>query len=181
MNKAPVKQESLWEWSLEEYERPGVATALLHFQDTHGFHITQILACLWMATLNRAGDSDFWITLRPAFEAWALPVINPLRQLRRHLKQDLAHIDLAQIDWDGRQAMREEIRTLELQAERLFMETIEKQALLQDASSENPKNQRRLADRNLACLRVVMSPDFRLDISAETENLLDLIFGPEEG
>lgn len=176
MSADQAQQKTFWEWSLEIYDQPGVAPALLHFQDAHGFHVTQLLACLWMGAMGKSSDSEFWTALRPAFDAWATPVITPLRQLRRHLKQDLAQIKPA-----DRLALREEMRALELRAEQLFMEAIERHALAQSSAAAFSEPSRHLAARNLDSLRLVMAPDFALDISEQTEDLLDLIFGSEEG
>jgi len=106
---------AIWEWVLEAYARPGVPQATLTLQDAHGQNTSFLLWAVWAevkdpALLARAAE---------ATRAWDATALTPLRNVRRALKPPLPPFA------DGaREALREEVKTLELATERLLMETL---------------------------------------------------------
>jgi uncharacterized protein (TIGR02444 family) len=73
-----------WEYSLELYERPGVAPACIALQDEAGLDVNLLLFCVWSAQAGpgRLSAAD----LRAAIAAtgdWQARVVQPLRAARR--------------------------------------------------------------------------------------------------
>ncbi|NBB16349.1 TIGR02444 family protein [Caulobacter sp. SLTY] len=106
---------SFWTWALAAYGRPGVAEACLMLQDDHG---QQTAFLLWAAFADPAPKA-----LADGAELarhWEREVLGPIRQARRALKPALPPVE------DGaRLGLREEVKVVELGAERLLMETLE--------------------------------------------------------
>ncbi|HET6971338.1 MAG TPA: TIGR02444 family protein [Phenylobacterium sp.] len=106
----------IWEWALEAYARPGVPEACLTLQDQYGQNTSFLL---W-AVFAEAGDAGLLKRGAAAAMAWDRTALTPLRAVRRGLKASLPPFaDHA------REALREEVKGLELAAERLLMETLE--------------------------------------------------------
>jgi uncharacterized protein (TIGR02444 family) len=104
-----------WDWALAAYDRPGVAEACLALQDEHD---QQTAYLLWAAFADPSPK-----VLADGAELarhWELEVLGPIRQARRALKPALPPVE------DGaRLGLREEVKVVELGAERLLMETLE--------------------------------------------------------
>lgn len=106
----------LWDRILQAYARPGVPEACLTLQDRHGQNTSLLL---W-AVFAEASDPDLLARAAEAARAWDATALVPLREARRALKPPLPPFDDA-----ARLALREEVKTLELAAERLLLETLE--------------------------------------------------------
>lgn len=106
---------AIWTWVLEAYGRPGVPEATLTLQDAHGQNTSLLL---W-AVYAEAHDAELLGRAADAARAWDGVALTPLRAVRRGLKPVLPPFD------DGaREALREEVKRLELESERLLMETL---------------------------------------------------------
>lgn len=107
---------AIWEWVLEAYARPGVPQAALALQDGHGQNTSFLL---W-AVHAEASDPALLARAAEAARAWDRTALTPLREVRRALKPALPPFD------DGaREALRDDVKRLELASERLLMETLE--------------------------------------------------------
>jgi uncharacterized protein (TIGR02444 family) len=106
----------LWDWTLEAYARPGVPEACLALQDQHGQNTSLLLWAVWA----EAADSDLLARAADAARRWEALALAPLRAVRRALKPPLPPIDDA-----GREGLREDVKAVELRAERVLMETLE--------------------------------------------------------
>jgi uncharacterized protein (TIGR02444 family) len=117
---------SAWDWVVETYARPGVETALLDLQDRCGQSIPLLLAAAWAAVDGRPFAAEPLEAAVETARAYDRAVIAPLRAIRRTLKGPVPDLEDA-----ARQAMREQVKALELDAERrLFgaLETIAREA-----------------------------------------------------
>lgn len=109
-----------WTWALEAYARPGAAEACLDLQDRFGQCVPYLLWTAWAAREGRVLDAE---TLRAGAERsarWEAAAVGPLRQARRAMKPSVAGIAE-----EAREALRAEVKALELKAERLLIETLE--------------------------------------------------------
>jgi uncharacterized protein (TIGR02444 family) len=106
----------IWEWALAAYARPGVPDACLALQDVHGQNTSLLLWAI------QAGQVDPEVLARGAAlaRAWDAAALHPLRAARRALKPALPPVDDTR-----RLAIRADIQSLELVAERLLLETLE--------------------------------------------------------
>jgi len=106
---------AIWAWVLAAYDQPGVPDATLALQDNHGQNTSYLL---W-AVYARATDRGLLDRAAATARAWDQMALIPIRQARRALKTPLPPID------DGaREAFRQDVKALELAAERLLMETL---------------------------------------------------------
>jgi uncharacterized protein (TIGR02444 family) len=106
----------IWDWALEAYAQPGVPDAALKLQDEDGQNTSFLL---W-AVYAEAKDPALLAQAAAAAQAWDRTALKPLRDVRRALKPALPPFDD-----EARLALREEVKGLELAAERLLMETLE--------------------------------------------------------
>ncbi|WP_293677523.1 TIGR02444 family protein [uncultured Phenylobacterium sp.] len=108
---------AIWEWVLEAYGRPGVPQAALDLQDRHGQNTSYLL---W-AVHAEVKDPALLARAAEAARAWDRTALGPLREVRRALKPALPPFDDK-----AREALREEVKGLELASERLLMETLDR-------------------------------------------------------
>lgn len=99
-----------WDFSLALYRGPGVEAACIGLQDRLGLDVNLLLYACWIAATGRGrlarGD---WTRLIGDTAAWRDQVVEPLRAVRRHLKD--------RNDMPGAAALRDRVKALELDAE----------------------------------------------------------------
>jgi len=124
-----------WSYSLTQYQRPDVAHWCLHSQDIHGLDVNLILFACWLSELGvRIDDSIF--CFRP-ISVLQQDLIEPLRMLRNALKapsqkQTQVH------HW------REQVKQLELSAERIEQDWLYAWSQRQAKSTESVIELRKL-------------------------------------
>lgn len=107
---------ALWDWTLRAYGQAGVPEACLSLQDDFGQNTSLLLWAVWAeacdpALLARAADIS---------RRWQALSLMPIRAVRRALKPAFEGIDDAE-----RAALREDVKAVELRAERVLMESLE--------------------------------------------------------
>jgi uncharacterized protein (TIGR02444 family) len=107
----------IWPWALEVYARPDVAAACLNLQDNHGQNVPYLMWAAWAAGEGRVADPKAAALL---VRRWDAEVGSPLRGVRRVLK---APRDF--VDDEAREAFRGEVKAVELQGEKVLMESLE--------------------------------------------------------
>jgi uncharacterized protein (TIGR02444 family) len=112
---SPIAPEEnpFWLFSGAVYARLGVAEACLALQERHHLDVNLLLFCAWAGCNGRRLDGGDLGLLRSAARPWHDQVVTPLRAARRWLKQQTSVPDTLG------EAFREEVKTLELQAEML--------------------------------------------------------------
>jgi uncharacterized protein (TIGR02444 family) len=118
-----MTREALWPYALEVYGRPGAEALLLQLQDAHGQCAPFLLWALWMSASGRRADAAAIRSAAELARAWQDAAIAPLRRLRRELKTAPAAGPKP-----PRERLREGVKGLELEAERMLLQ------MLQDAS-----------------------------------------------
>lgn len=110
----------LWDWVLDAYARPGAADAFLALQDEHRQSVPLLLWVIWAAEHGRGPDTPALQDGAALARAWQTTLIGPVRELRRRLKQPVP--DVAESD---RGAIRAQVKTTELDAERRLLAALE--------------------------------------------------------
>ncbi|UUX51001.1 TIGR02444 family protein [Nisaea acidiphila] len=113
-------ENPFWSYSLSTYARENVAAECLSLQDREGLDVNLLLLCCWLGSRGTEMSAE---DIRRAITAagdWSLPVIGPIRAVRRHLKPLAEDEQIA--------AFRKQVAALELAAEQiqqaqLFAET----------------------------------------------------------
>ncbi len=99
-----------WDFSLALYARPGVAESCLRLQDGLGLDVNLLLYACWKASRGVERPSpDGWRLLVAETAVWRSQVVEPLRGVRRFLK------DAEATPWSA--GLRERIKAAELDAE----------------------------------------------------------------
>jgi uncharacterized protein (TIGR02444 family) len=113
-----VAGEALWPFALEAYARPGAEAILLELQDAHGQCVPYLIWSLWLASQGRPLTSlqDGAGLAR----AWQEAAVAPLRDLRRGLERPSTDSL-----WRPREQLRERVKALELEAERMLLQMLE--------------------------------------------------------
>jgi len=114
---------SFWDWSVATYARPGIKDALLALQNTHGFDINMVLWRLWLDQSHRAPTPEMDRAAHELSQRWRATVVGPLRAARDDIKHPPSGVDMAQA-----LELRERILHVELEAERLQQDALERLA-----------------------------------------------------
>lgn len=110
----------LWPWAVAAYEAPGVAEACLSLQDHNEQNVPLLLWAAWVAVTGRRPDEETIEAACDAARAYDTVVVAPLRAVRRTLKAPIPDVDN-----DHREALRQQVKALELDAERRLMLELE--------------------------------------------------------
>lgn len=122
---------NLWDWAVAAYSADGVAEACLELQDSAGQNIPLLLWAAWCAAEGRAPDEDALEAAGDTARGWQETAIAPLRAVRRALKPCAPDLDDA-----DREAVRSQVKAVELDAERRLLTALE---ALAPASSGPPR------------------------------------------
>ncbi|MNQ29845.1 hypothetical protein D3C85_431680 [compost metagenome] len=106
----------LWRFAEDLYRRPGVETACLHLQ-AQGNDICLLLCAAWLGRRGVACSAARADCLRAIAQPWQREVISALRHVRQQWRAAARH-DSALA------ALREQIKQLELQAERELLQRL---------------------------------------------------------
>lgn len=126
-----MSEDSFWDWAVVAYAAEGVGEACLHLQDALGHSVPLLLWAAWTARTGRRPDADDIEAACDLARAWSTTTVVPLRAVRRALK--LTTVDIADTD---RLALREQVKAVELEAERVLMNGL---AALTPAASGPPR------------------------------------------
>jgi uncharacterized protein (TIGR02444 family) len=133
--------EALWRFSTAFYARAGVAEALIKLQDRAGFDVNLMLFALWfgLSGRNRFTAAELAAADR-AIDPIKGDLVEPLRALRRRLRSN-PDADI--------QRLREEIKRLELAAERILQNRLAHFAGM-PVTNNDPASRVAAAEANLA-------------------------------
>lgn len=123
MSSDTTAGSAFWNFSLAFYARPGVAEACLALQDRHDADVNVVLYLLFLARSGRLLDEADVARVQALAEPWQRTVVMPLRAVRRALKAQVGAFEP-----EATAALRTEIKRIELAAERLQQETLERLA-----------------------------------------------------
>lgn len=111
---------SLWDWSVRAWAVEGVQNAGLDLQDAQGQNLPLLLWAAWCARTGRAPDADDIEAACDTARVWQETTVAPLRAIRRTLKTRTPDLDD-----DDREAVRAQVKTIELDAERRLLAALE--------------------------------------------------------
>ncbi len=107
----------LWSFALSTYARTGVEDACLRLQE-QGADVCLMLCGLWLEQRGVAPEPARVQALRTIAEPWQANVVEPLRRVRKQWRA------MAQQD-TTLGALREQVKSLELEAERQLLSRLE--------------------------------------------------------
>ncbi|MGE3244715.1 MAG: TIGR02444 family protein [Beijerinckiaceae bacterium] len=159
-------QSPFWRFSLVLYGQEGVPPACLTLQDSAGVDVNVMLYGLWLATQGRQLSSQDMAAIDGAVRGWRAEIVVPLRGVRRALKEPDAAFATPQT-----QALRERVKAIELEAERLQQEALFALRPPADWGAPEPDMQR-AANANLAAYARAL--DALFDAAAQSAMLAGL-------
>ncbi|MBS7662488.1 TIGR02444 family protein [Pseudomonas lalucatii] len=106
----------LWRFAKDYYQRPGVEAACLRLQE-QGADVCLLICAVWLERRGVACSPQRAEQLQGLAQPWRRQVVEPLRQLRQDWRA------AARGD-DALAALREHIKRLELEAERLQLQRL---------------------------------------------------------
>ncbi|KAB1073730.1 TIGR02444 family protein [Methylobacterium planeticum] len=106
--------DPLWTFACAFYGRPGIAEACLALQDEADVDVALLLYLIWCAQTGRPVDAAAIVRAEARAAPWRAQVIAPLRAVRRAMRSEL-------LPGQPTQALRERIKAVELEAERLAL------------------------------------------------------------
>jgi len=107
----------LWSFSLTTYAHPGVEQACLQLQSA-GVNVCLLLCGAWLGQRGVACDEQRLQQLRSVAASWDIDVVRPLRTLRTQWK-------VGSTQDSDLHALREQVKALELEAERHLLLRLE--------------------------------------------------------
>lgn len=112
--------EGLWDWAVRAWAEPGVGEAGLELQDTAGQNVPLLLWAAWAARTGRRLDAEALEAGCDVARAWDEAAVAALRSVRRALK-----VRQPDLDDSDREAVRAQVRAVELDAERRLLLALE--------------------------------------------------------
>ncbi|MCA8868948.1 MAG: TIGR02444 family protein [Rhodobacteraceae bacterium] len=103
---------AFWAFSLRVYATSGVESACLDLQDTHGLDVNLVLFCCWAGSLGVAFTKRQMADVAGQSREWQDKVVQPLRTIRRDMKNMVTNDD-------QKQSLRDLVKQAELSAEML--------------------------------------------------------------
>lgn len=111
----PKIENPFWEFSVDAYRQAGVENICLQLQDLHSLNVNFVLYCCWLGKQSMQVSSAEMSLLVKELRLWEADVVAPLREVRRSLDT---------IKEESAVALRGEVLSCEIKAEKLFQEQI---------------------------------------------------------
>lgn len=111
---------TLWDWAVRAYRGEGVSETCLTLQDIHEQNVPLLLWAAWGAATGRTPDDETIEAACDTARAWDEAAVAPLRAVRRRLRNPLPDLDDA-----AREAVRTQVKAIELEAERHLLSALE--------------------------------------------------------
>lgn len=109
----PAPDNPFWDFSLNAYDRTGVAEACLALQERYGIDVNLLLFSAWAGYCGHRLSGQQMAEIVTTAAAWQVEVVRPLRAVRSWLKGQIQLTEVLS------ESLRGEVKALELQAEML--------------------------------------------------------------
>jgi uncharacterized protein (TIGR02444 family) len=126
-SESSMAELPIWDFALAWYKLPGVEADCLIAQDTFGLDVTALIFALYRSRLDQGFDAGVAAELARTLSA---RVVEPLRAARIALKSLPRHVDVV-----ASEALRQNIKAAELDAEKLTLTALLALPVLSDAPS----------------------------------------------
>ncbi|HOY24447.1 MAG TPA: TIGR02444 family protein [Cellvibrio sp.] len=113
--------QRLWDFALVFYAQPKIAEICVHLQDTYKVNVCLLIGLRWMDESGKHLSDAQFAELQSHIHVWTQQVVEPLRLLRRLLKEPV--VGYAQDETQAQ--IRTSIKQAELLAEKKLLLEIE--------------------------------------------------------
>tara|TARA_B100000530_G_scaffold17830_1_gene11877 strand:+ start:717 stop:1226 length:510 start_codon:yes stop_codon:yes gene_type:complete len=110
-----------WDFSIQLYDKDGVAEICLNLQEDLGVDVNLLLFCYWIAHFKYAPSKSTWTQIFEFSGSWKGNIIQPLRETRKSLKKLLRN-DPKNSDYAE---LIKKLKSNELSAEKIQQEAIQ--------------------------------------------------------
>ena len=117
----PDASESLWNFALSFYAKPAVADSCVLLQDQHNANVCLLIGLHWLDARGHVLSTTDLENLSAHTCRWHEEIIEPLRHLRRTLKQPYENYKKDEVQ----EQLRDSIKQAELLAEKKLLMEIE--------------------------------------------------------
>lgn len=162
-------QQTFWDFTLDFYGGTGVSECLVRMQDECGHDVNVLLFAVWRGLQGRrvtAGDAH---AAQAAIRRWRSEVTEPLRDLRRRLKQAGWAGLPRQVQQQAEGDFREQLKALEIESEKLAQAALE--ALPLGPRTDAPAEE--VVKANLAAIRDSLPQQGRPGLAEELCGVLE--------
>ncbi len=149
-----LTENEFWDYSLKLYDSPGVAERCLILQNDYGLDVNVVLFCVWFGYRSGQLPGVLLDEVLAFSTDWRESVVQPLRNVRTSMKDNAGPAAGMSASKFGN--LRESIKRIELQAEKLQQDELRRLAapyLPSESTEANPQasllNLTLLADRLL--------------------------------
>lgn len=116
----------LWDEACRLYGALGVRELCLDLQDRHGVDVVVLLTVVWAWRRGIPVDDAVRPQLLARVRGWHEEVVQPLRRARRSLRPEAEPGRAIGLDGTATTALKAKVQALELEAERLQLEGLER-------------------------------------------------------
>lgn len=113
--------QSLWDFALAFYAQPHIAETCVHLQDSFKVNVCLLIGLRWLDESGKHLSDGELADLQAHIQIWTEQVVEPLRSLRRLLKQPVANCSQD----ETQEQIRTAIKQAELLAEKKLLLAIE--------------------------------------------------------
>ncbi len=140
--RSASRDKGLWNFALAVYAAPDVADACLALQDRYGCDVSLLLFAAWLSAIHhhRLLPSET-SAAASAVREWHSEIVQPLRGVRRRLKSGPAPAPSA-----SSEALRSRLKSVEIEAERLELDVLERLAQNWGATSGSLQEEATMAN-----------------------------------
>lgn len=169
------EQPAFWDYSIALYAQEGVAPACIILQDRYGFDVNLVLFCLWYGEQAGKMTAETLTEALQLSRLWSELAVIPLRNVRTRIKGDLALQALPEAEEIA--AFREQVKRLELGAEKIQQQMLERLAESRPGSRDDSEAESGdWGETNLAMLASTMG----LELNCKTQPQLQIILAARE-
>ena len=127
--------EGFWDFSVRTYRTERVPDACLSLQNDYGADVNMLLYCCWVGVYVGQFDDELFERASLFSSAWANHVVIPLRSARTWLKHEGCGGE--PVATDTCMALREKIKSVEFESEKLQQEALESITTINQSSNGN--------------------------------------------
>ena len=127
-----LQSTKFWDFSSQLYGKDGVAEICLDLQDKLEVDVNLLLFCYWVAHFKNIPSESEWTRIFEFSKSWQKEIVQPLRNARKSITEQLknqpSNPDYAEL--------KEQLKSNELDAERIQQETIQSMLGIMAADSQ---------------------------------------------
>lgn len=153
------KRETFWDFSVRTYKCDGIAAICLSLQNRYGVDVNQLFFSCWYGFMYGEFSEETFTTVIEFSDEWASNIVIPLREVRTWMKPAVINDD--RIPTEAGDKLREQIKKVELESEKLQEQILESLVITQPMEDLNENQKKEAATKNI--IRYLKELDIELN------------------